>query len=73
MDLRELDFWLVKDKSTRRSRAFADFSYTPLPNLEHRALANGKPLFALDFGNLSLYIDTPFEVRTVTLTVDYWL
>lgn len=77
MDLRDLDVWLAKDKSTRRSRAFAGFSYTPLPNLdlnlEYRALANGEPLFALDLGNLSLDIDNPFEVQTVALTVNYWL
>ena len=77
MDLRDLDVWLAKDKSTRRSRAFAGFSYTPLPNLdlnlEYRALANGEPLFAVDLGNLSLNIDNPFEVQTVALTVNYWL
>ncbi len=77
MDLRDLDVWLIRDKSTRRSRAFAGIGYSPLPNLdlnlEYRALANGKPLLALDLGNLSLDIDNPFEVQTVALTVNYWL
>ncbi len=77
VDLRDRDFWLVKDKSTRRLRAFAGISYTPLPNLdlilEYRALANGEPLFALDLGDLSLDVDTPFAVQTVALTVDYRL
>jgi opacity protein-like surface antigen len=75
MDLDDLDVWLAKDKSSRRSRAFAGIGYTPLPdlnlNLEYRALAAGEPLFALDLGNLSLDIDTPFEIQTVALTVNY--
>lgn len=77
VDLGDLDVWLAKDKSTRRSRAFAGLRYSPLPNLdlnlEYRALANGEPLLALDLGNLSLDIDSPFEVQTVALTVNYRL